>query len=333
MKHFTSVHDVDNINDLVQEALDLKKNPYAFEQLGARKTLGLIFLNPSLRTRLSTQKAAANLGMHTMVMNMDKDGWAIETEDGVVMNGDKAEHIREAAAVLGQYCDIIGIRSFPKLHDREEDYSEHILKKLISFTNVPIVSLETATRHPLQSLADLVTITESFTDRHYRKPKVVLTWAPHIKALPQAVPNSFAEWMNNADADFTITHPEGYELAPEFTNGANIVCDQEKALEGADFVYVKNWSSYQDYGKMHQPETDWMLNHKKLENTNHAKVMHCLPVRRDIELAVEILDSTTSIVIQQAGNRVFAAQAVLKSILEHNFTDVYAKAVHSENWR
>jgi N-succinyl-L-ornithine transcarbamylase len=333
MKHFTSVHDVPNINDLVRDTLELKRDPFAYEHLGARKTIGLIFLNPSLRTRLSTQKAAVNLGMHTMVMNMDKDGWAIETEEGVIMNGDKAEHIKDAAAVLGQYCDIIGIRSFPRLKDREEDYSEHILKKLIAYTGTPVVSLETATRHPLQSLADLITITESFPGWQYRKPKVVLTWAPHIKALPQAVPNSFAEWMGKADVEFTITHPEGYELATEFTNGATIVYDQNEALKDADFVYVKNWSSYNDYGKLIPPQSDWMLTLKRLKNTNNARIMHCLPVRRDVELSSEILDSGVSIVTQQAGNRVFAAQAVLKSILENNFTQIYEKTLHTEDWR
>ncbi len=319
MKHFTSVHDVEDINALVQDAIALKSNPYAFENRGKHKTLGLIFLNPSLRTRLSTQKAAASLGMHVMVMNLDKEGWALETEDGMMMNGNKVEHIREAAAVLGQYCDIIGLRSFPQLHDREEDYSENILKKMISFSGRPILSLETATRHPLQSLADLMTIKELTPEFLNRKPKVVLTWAPHIKPLPQAVPNSFAEWMIKAEVDFVITHPEGYELAEEFTQGANIVYDQDTALQDADFVYVKNWSSYSNYGKILSTDKNWMLNNRKLYKTSNARVMHCLPVRRDVELAAEVLDGQNSIVIHEAGNRVFAAQAVLKKMLQDNF--------------
>jgi len=316
MRNFTSIQDVDDVNILVSEAIELKKNPFLFENLGKRKTLGLIFLNPSLRTRISTQKAANNLGMNTMVMNLDKEGWALETEDGVVMNGHKAEHIKEAAAVLGQYCDIIGIRSFPKLENREEDYSENILKKLISYTGTPIISLETATRHPLQSLADLMTIKELSPNR---RPKVVLTWAPHIKALPQAVPNSFAEWMSDSNVDFVITHPEGYELSDEFTKGAEIIYEQDVALQDADFVYVKNWSSYNNYGKILSTDKNWMLTNKKLYYTGNARVMHCLPVRRDVELASEVLDGQNSIVINQANNRVYAAQAVLKNILENNF--------------
>jgi len=316
MRNFTSIRDVENVNKLINEAITLKVNPFAFENLGKRKTLGLIFLNPSLRTRISTQKAANNLGMSTMVMNLDKEGWALETEDGVVMNGTKVEHIKEAAAVLGQYCDIIGIRSFPKLENKEEDYSENILKKMISYTGTPIISLETATRHPLQSLADLMTIKELSPNR---RPKVVLTWAPHIKPLPQAVPNSFAEWMSAADVDFVITHPKGYELANEFTPGVEITDDQDTALRDADFVYVKNWSSYNNYGKIVSTDKNWMLTNKKLYNTGNARVMHCLPVRRDVELASEVLDGQNSIVIQQAGNRVFAAQAVLKNIIENNF--------------
>jgi N-succinyl-L-ornithine transcarbamylase len=331
MRHFTSVHDVENPAELVQEALALKENPYAFSELGRHKTLGLIFMNPSLRTRLSTQKAAANLGMHVMVMNLDKEGWALETEDGVVMNGNKVEHIREAAAVLGQYCDIIGIRSFPKLISREEDYSEDMLKKLISFAKVPVISLETGTRHPLQSLADLVTITELHPISK-PKPKVVLSWAPHVKPLPQAVPNSFAEWMCKADVDFIITHPEGYELAPEFTEGATITHNQEEALQDADFVYVKNWSSYSDYGQILCKDPSWMLTNKKLYRSSNARIMHCLPVRRGVELADELLDGQNSIVTHQAGNRVYAAQAVLKRILEDNFSGIYDKTAYSEDW-
>lgn len=316
MKLFSSVHDIDTIQSIVAEALALKANPFAHQTLGKNKTLGLVFLNPSLRTRLSTQKAAANLGMQVMVMNMDKDGWALETQDGIVMNGTSVEHIREAAAVMGQYCDVLGLRSFPKLQNRNEDYSEDLFNKFVQFCGVPVISLESATRHPLQSLADIITIKEH---QKTAKPKVVLTWAPHVKALPQAVPNSFAEWMRKAQEegliDFVITHPEGYELAEEFTKGITITHKQEEALAGADFVYVKNWSSYQDYGKVLPVQEEWMLTQESLSIAPNAKVMHCLPVRRDLELAAELLDSDRSLVIAEAGNRVWAAQAVLKRIL------------------
>ena len=314
MKNFISVKDVTDIPGLVKEALELKKNPYAFKKLGENKTIGLIFLNPSLRTRISTQKAAKNLGMDTIVMNMDKEGWALETQDGVIMNHNTVEHIREAAAVMGQYCDIIGVRSFPRLVDKNEDYSEDFFTKFIKYAGVPIVSLESATLHPLQSLADLITIEETKTKA---RPKVVLTWAPHIKSLPQAVANSFSEWMSKADVEFVITHPEGYNLAKEFTAGARIEYNQDKALEGADYVYVKNWSSYEDYGKVHSMDSHWMMTNEKLKLTNNAKVMHCLPVRRGIELADEILDGPNSLVIQEASNRVWSAQAVLKRMLEN----------------
>ncbi|QMU28611.1 Rossmann-fold NAD(P)-binding domain-containing protein [Adhaeribacter radiodurans] len=316
MRNFTSVADVTDINALVNEALKLKKNPFAFSHLGKQKTLGLIFLNPSLRTRLSSQKAATNLGMEAIVMNIDKEGWALETRDGVIMNGTTVEHIREAAGVMGQYFDILGIRSFPGLQNREEDYSEDILQKFIKYAEIPVVSLESGTRHPLQSLADLITITEHKTKP---RPKVVLTWAPHVKALPQAVPNSFAEWMSQADVDFVVTHPEGYELAEEFTTGATITHNQEEALENADFIYVKNWSAYHDYGKILTTDASWLLTNERLKTTNQAKVMHCLPVRRDLELSAEILDGPNSLVIAEAANRVFAAQVVLKKILEANF--------------
>lgn len=317
MKLFTSVHDVANVPAIVKEALELKANPFAHQELGKNKTIGLIFLNPSLRTRLSTQKAALNLGMNAIVMNIDKEGWALETRDGVVMNGTTVEHIREAAGVMGEYCDILGIRSFPSLKDKEEDYSEDIFNKFIKYSGIPVVSLESATRHPLQSLADLITIEEH---KKTAKPKVVLTWAPHVKALPQAVPNSFAEWMCKAQQegmiDFVITHPEGYELAEQFTPGASITYNQDEALAGADFVYVKNWSSYQDYGKVLSDGEGWMMTQEKLKITNQGKVMHCLPVRRDLELGSDILDSDDSLVIKEAGNRVWAAQVVIKSILE-----------------
>jgi len=318
MNQFTSVHDVTDIKQLLKDALTLKENPYSLQDLGKNKTLGLVFLNPSLRTRLSTQKAALNLGMNVMVMNMDKEGWALETQDGVVMNGSTVEHIREAAAVMGQYCDILGLRSFPKLINREEDYNEDFFSKFIKYCGVPVVSLESATRHPLQSLADLITIKETWKGEG--KPKVVLAWAPHIKALPQAVPNSFAEWMCKAQedgmVDFTIAQPKGYELNEDFTPGASITHDLNEALNGADYIYVKNWSSYKEYGKVLTYPDGWMLNNDKLKGTNDAKVMHCLPVRRDLELSSEILDGPNSLVIHEAGNRLWAAQAVLKQMLE-----------------
>ena len=314
MKFFTSVNDVKNIDALVQDAIALKKNPYAYPQLGKNKTIGLIFMNPSLRTRLSTQKAAMNFGMNVMVMNIDKEGWALEMEEGAVMNGTTVEHVKDAAAVMGQYCDVIGIRCFPNLKSKEEDYSENVLKKFKTYCNVPIVSLESATLHPLQSLADTITIREEWKEK--RKPKVVLTWAPHIKPLPQAVSNSFSEWMCKADVDFTITHPKDYELAEAFTKGAKIVYDQNEALRDADFIYVKNWSAYNDYGKILCTDTSWMLTNEKLKITNNAKVMHCLPVRRNVELSDEILDGPNSLVQKQAFNRLFSAQAVLKNVLE-----------------
>jgi len=313
MKLFSSVNDVIDINALVAEALKLKQNPYANQDLGKNKTLGLVFLNPSLRTRMSTQKAALNLGMNVMVLNLDKEGWALELQDGAIMNGTSVEHIREAAAVLGQYVDIIGVRSFPGLKNRAEDYNEEIFNKFVKYCGVPVVSLESATRHPLQSLADLVTIEELKTKP---RPKVVLTWAPHIKPLPQAVPNSFAEWMCKADVDFTIAHPKGYELNTDFTQGATITYNQDEALAGADFIYVKNWSAYEPYGKVLPGNEDWMLTNENLGITNNAKVMHCLPVRRNLELSDEILDGPNSLVVHEAGNRVWAAQAVLKTMLE-----------------
>jgi N-succinyl-L-ornithine transcarbamylase len=313
MKLFSSVNDVADVNALVKEALALKQDPFAHQQLGKNKTLALVFLNPSLRTRMSTQKAAINLGMNVMVLNIDKEGWALELRDGVIMDGTTVEHIREAAGVMGQYADIIGVRSFPGLRNREEDYSEMIFNKFVEFCKVPVVSLESATRHPLQSLADLVTIEELKTSA---RPKVVLTWAPHIKPLPQAVPNSFSEWMCKADVDFTIVQPKGYELCADFTQGANIAYNQDEALAGADFIYVKSWSAYEPYGNILGKNEEWMLTNKKLELTNNAKVMHCLPVRRNLELSDEILDGPNSVVVHEAGNRVWAAQAVLKQMLE-----------------
>ncbi len=318
MKNFFSVSDVDNLTDLVKEALSLKSSPYDFKTLGQNKTLGLVFLNPSLRTRLSTQKAGMNLGMNVMVLNMDKEGWALETRDGVIMDGTTVEHIREAAAVMGEYCDVIGLRSFPSLKDKQADYTEDLFNKFVKFCGVPVVSLESATRHPLQSFTDLITILEY---KVVERPKVVLAWAPHVKALPQAVPNSFAEWMSKAQEqdllNFVIAHPEGYELSDEFTGGATVTHNLDEALAGADFVYVKNWSSFNEYGKVYPATTSWMLDNQKLELTNDAKVMHCLPVRRDLELSSEILDGPNSLVIKEASNRVWAAQTVLKRMLQN----------------
>ncbi|MEP0368313.1 MAG: N-acetylornithine carbamoyltransferase [Cyclobacteriaceae bacterium] len=313
MKQFLSVSDVANPNQLVDQAISLKNDPFAFQHLGKNKTLGMLFFNSSLRTRMSTQKAARNLGMEVMVMNVTQDSWQIETEEGAIMNADKAEHIMEAAAVMGQYCDILGVRSFPGLQDREKDYSEHLIKSFVKYAGVPIVSLESATLHPLQSLADLITLKEHLPKN---KPKVVLTWAPHIKALPQAVSNSFSEWVQKTDVDFTITHPEGMELSDEFTKGAKIEYDQQKALEDADFVYVKNWSSYIHYGKVHHAP-DWIIDEAKMAVTNDAKVMHCLPVRRNVVISDEVMNSKNALMIEQANNRTFSAQIVLKEILQH----------------
>jgi N-succinyl-L-ornithine transcarbamylase len=316
MKHFISVKDVDSVPALVAEAIKLKKDPWAFSHLGKNKTLGLIFLNPSLRTRLSTQRAGQMLGMNTMVMNFDKEGWALETGEGVIMNGTTVEHVKEAAAVMGQYCDIIGIRSFPKLNSKEEDYSDQVVEQFGKYAGVPIVSLESSLLHPCQSLADLITIEEL---KKTARPKVVLTWTPHVKSLPQAVPNSFAQWMNVADVDFVITHPEGYELDEQFSGNGRIVYNQDEALEGADFVYGKNWSSFRNYGQVLTKDPSWMITNKKMALTNNGKFMHCLPVRRNVEVADEVLDGPQSVVIQEAGNRLWAAQAVLKNILESNY--------------
>ncbi len=312
MHQFTSVRDISDVHALVQEALQLKAQPFAFQQLGKNKTLGLVFMNPSLRTRLSTQIAAQNLGMNVLVINADKDSWALEFTDGAVMDGVTVEHVRDAAPVLGSYCDIVGVRCFPGLQSRDADYSEHIMQQFIRHTGKPYLSLESATLHPLQSLADCITIQEHLPAH---RPKVVLTWAPHIKPIPHPVANSFAEWMCRSEVDFVITHPEGYELDPRFTGHASIEYNQQKALEGADFVYVKNWSSYRDYGKVLCTDAEWMLTERHLDPTNRAKVMHCLPLRRNVELSDEILDGPHSLVQMQAANRVFAAQAVLKRML------------------
>lgn len=313
MKHFTTIYDVADPNALIEEAIQLKKTPYSYSGLGKNKTLGLIFLNPSLRTRLSTQKAARMLGMEVMVMNLDKESWAIEWNDNVIMNGNTVEHIKDAAAVLGSYCDIIGMRAFPTLTDKKLDYSEKLLVQLMKYCNVPVISLESATLHPLQSLADAITIKENWNQQ--QKPKVVLTWAPHIKALPQAVPNSFSEWMTKLDVEFTIAHPEGYELCEDFTKGTTILYNQEEALKNADFVYVKNWSSFNNYGALPNVKENWMMDLNKYQLTNKAGIMHCLPVRRDVELSSKLIDHPNSLIQQQAANRVAAAQVVLKNIL------------------
>jgi N-succinyl-L-ornithine transcarbamylase len=322
MKQFISVKDVANINALVQKALQYKANPFADKSLGTNKRIGLLFLNPSLRTRLSTQVAAQNLGMEPIVFNVDKEGWALEFAEGAIMNGTTVEHIKDAAPVLGNYFDILCIRTFPGLQNQAQDYSETIIHQFIKYSGIPVVSLESATLHPLQSLTDLITIKESIQANGQlknKKAKVVLTWAPHIKPIPQCVANSFSEWMTAwGEADFVITHPEGYELSTEYTNGATVIHNQEEALKDADFVYVKNWSSYHDYGKVLTTDESWMLTNEKLSKTNDAKVMHCLPVRRNVELSDEILDGKNSLVTKEASNRVWAAQAVLSEILKNN---------------
>ena len=317
MKQFISVNDVNNINSLVAKALAYKANPFADKHLGAGKRIGLLFLNPSLRTRLSTQVAASNLGMEAIVFNVDKEGWALEFEEGAIMSGNTVEHIKDAAPILGKYFDVLAIRTFPSLKNKEDDYSELYIHQFIKYAGVPVVSLESATLHPLQSLTDIITIQEdrkllTINDR----PKIVLTWAPHVKPLPQCVANSFSQWINAwKEADFVITHPQDYELDERFTKGAIIMHNQDEALKNADYVYVKNWSTFNDYGKVYENDPSWMLTNEKLQITNNAKVMHCLPVRRNVELSDEILDSANSLVTQQASNRVWAAQAVLSEIL------------------
>lgn len=332
MKQFTSVYDLqapllggnlrDAINAMVSKALAYKADPFKDRKLGADKRIGLLFLNPSLRTRLSTQVAASNLGMEAIVFNVDKEGWALEFEEGAIMSGNKVEHIKDAAPILGSYFDVLCIRTFPSLKNREDDYSELYITQFIKYCGVPVISLESATLHPLQSLTDVVTITEVLNRQPStvdRRPKIVLTWAPHVKALPQCVANSFAQWINAwGETDFVITHPEDYDLSEDFTKGATITNNQDEALKDADFVYVKNWSTFKDYGKIYENDPDWMLTEDKLKLTNNAKVMHCLPVRRNVELSDEILDGPNSIITQQAGNRVWAAQAVISEILKSN---------------
>ena len=303
MKNFLSVKDAGNIPGLINSALNFKKFPLAQPTLGKGKRIGLIFLNPSMRTRLSTQIAAQNLGMEAIVFNASQDGWTLEFEEGAIMNGSTSEHIKDAAPILGSYFDILGVRTFPSLKNREEDYAENIMNGFVKYSGIPVISLESATVHPLQSLTDVITISEHLPVKDKVKPKIVLTWAPHVKPLPQCVANSFSEWVNAwGDAEFVIANPAGYDLDKNFT-------------KDADFVYVKNWSNYNDYGKIIPVSEDWMLTSKKLEITNNAKVMHCLPVRRNVELSDEVLDGAHSIVTEEAGNRVWAAQAVLADIL------------------
>ena len=313
MRNFISVHDVPNINQLVEKALAYKADPFKDKLLGQNKRIGLLFLNPSMRTRLSTQIAAHQLGMEAIVFNVGQEGWALEFEEEAIMSGSTVEHVKDAAPIMGKYFDILCIRTFPSLKNKEDDYSELFISQFIKYAGIPVVSLESATLHPLQSFTDIITIKETLT---VQKPKIVLSWAPHVKPLPQCVSNSFAQWVNAwGEADFVITHPEDYELDPQFTKGATITHDQKSALEGADYVYVKNWSTFNDYGKIYCNDPAWMLDNKKLALTNNAKVMHCLPVRRNVELSDEILDGPNSIVTQEAGNRVWAAQAVLSEIL------------------
>lgn len=313
MKKFTSVDDIIDLEELILSAKKIKSDPFENSELGKNKTLGLLFFNPSLRTRLSTQKASLNLGMNCIVMNLNTEGWSLEFEDGTVMDGNKAEHIKEASQVISQYCDIIGIRSFPTLTDKEKDEEEQVINSFVKYATIPVISLEGATEHPLQAVADALTIQEYKTKR---KPKVVLTWAPHPKALPHAVPNSFVKMMKLSEYDLVIAHPKGYELNPEITKGATITDNQDEAFKNADFIYAKNWSSYNDYGKILSNDTNWTVTSEKMAFTKNAKFMHCLPVRRNMIVTDEVLDSKNSIVIQQANNRTFATQAILKKILE-----------------
>ena len=311
--NFTSLKDIDSLSKWVSEAIEIKKNPLKNKKLGKNKTLGMLFFNPSLRTRLSTQKAALNLGMNVMVMNFTSEGWTLEFEDGAIMNQGASEHIKEAAEVVSQYCDVIAIRAFAELIDKEKDNSEVVISGFLKYATVPIINMESATGHPLQSLADAITI-EEFKPNH--RPKVVLTWAPHPKALPQAVPNSFVEMMQLQDADFVITHPKGYELNPEITMDSKIEFDQDKAFENADFIYAKNWSNYNEYGQITNSDSSWTVTVDKMKLTNNAKFMHCLPVRRNVIVTDEVIDSENSIVMNQANNRTYSAQLVLQKILK-----------------
>jgi N-succinyl-L-ornithine transcarbamylase len=314
MRNFTNVHDLGNLQGALQEAFEIKKDRFQFAGLGKNKTLLMVFFNASLRTRLSTQKAAMNLGMNTIVLDVNQGAWKLETERGVVMDGDKSEHLLEAIPVMGCYCDIIGVRSFARFENKEEDYTEKVLNQFIQYSGRPVFSMEAATRHPLQSFADLITIEEY---KQTPRPKVVMSWAPHPKALPQAVPNSFAEWMNEAGYDFVITHPEGYELDPAFVGKARVEYDQKKAFAGADFIYAKNWAAYADphYGKVINTDRNWTVDTAKMALTNNACFMHCLPVRRNMIVTDDVIESPRSIVIPEAANREISAQTVLKRIL------------------
>ncbi len=315
MKKFTCVEDIGDLHAAVAEALDVKRNRFAYSDLGRNRTLLMIFFNSSLRTRLSTQKAAMNLGMNVMVLDVNQGAWKLETERGVVMDGDKAEHLLEAIPVMASYCDLIGVRSFAQLKDKAEDYEERVIEQFIRYSGRPVFSMEAATRHPLQSFADLITIEEHKTTA---RPKIVMTWAPHPKALPQAVPNSFAEWINATDYEFVITHPEGYELDPQFVGRAKVEYDQRKAFEGADFIYAKNWSAYADpnYGKVISTDRDWTVDSAKMALTNNAYFMHCLPVRRNMIVTDEVIESERSLVIPEAANREISAEVVIKRLLE-----------------
>ena len=310
MKKYTTIKDISNLSEIIKDAILLKMNPFEYSDLGKHKTLVMLFFNASLRTRLSTEKAAKNLGMSVMVLNVN-DAWNLEFEDGTIMNASTSEHIKEAARVISQYADIIAVRAFPSLTDKQKDESEYVLNNFVKYATVPVINMESATAHPLQALADAITMSE-MADKP--KPKVVLSWAPHPRALPQAVANSFAEMMQQMDVDFVITHPKGYELNPEITKNTIIVYDQEEALKDADFVYVKNWSNYKDYGKILNQDPNWMMTKNKL---GKAKFMHCLPVRRNVVVEDAVLDGANSVVIEQANNRTFAAQIVLKKILEN----------------
>lgn len=318
MKRFFSVDDVQQLDQLIEQAIKLKQHPLANHQLGTGKTLGLVFLNSSLRTRISTQKAAQNLGLNTIVLNVTQDSWNWEFEDGAIMNGSTVEHVKDAAKVLSTYCDIIGVRCFAGLKNKAEDISEQVYALFEKHATVPIISLESATLHPFQSLADCITIAEH--SANIKRPKIVLTWAPHIKPLPQAVANSFAQWMQKMPCEFVITHPQGYNLDAKFVNNTKVELDQSKALENADFVYAKNWSAFEDYGKILPVDGDWMLTNSKLEHSNNAKIMHCMPVRRNLEVSDEVLDSPNSLIYEQANNRTYAAQIILQKILENATT-------------
>lgn len=315
MRHFTSVKDIEDLNKALNEAFEIKADRYKYCELGRNKTLMMVFFNSSLRTRLSTQKAALNLGMNVIVLDINQGAWKLETERGVIMDGDKPEHILEAIPVMGSYCDVIGVRSFARFENKEDDYNEVILNQFIKHSGRPVFSMEAATRHPLQSFADLITIEEHKTKE---RPKVVLTWAPHPKALPQAVPNSFAEWMNATDYEFVITHPKGYELAPEFVGNARVEYDQMKAFEGADFIYAKNWAAYEgdNYGKILSTDREWTVSERQMAVTDNAHFMHCLPVRRNMIVTDDVIESPRSLVIPEAANREISATVVLKRILE-----------------